>query len=653
MSIYINVVFPEKWSKLYTYIANQPVKVGQIIEVPLKNRMKIGVIIEFASIYDKALQVNKIFNYSIPTKIIEFIKKVSEYNICELGEILRLNLKNIGNYEPWYMFEGKIQSVTYLIDKIGKREFDKKIRSGNISACTLNYNIKLQLDCIQKKAYEAIKELDNTKPILLKGNTGSGKTNIYFKIITDHTDGQVFIMMPEISLTYSFIARLEEVFGITPHIWNHSINDKAKDSIFKWAISGQPGIIIGARSALWLPFANLKCIVVDEEHDQSYKQESHPRYQARDMATLLCKYVDAKCILVSATPSLETWLNVANNKYNLVEISKKQPIKVDIVKRVNGCWISPELRCEIHSALANNRQSMVFLNRRGFASSVFCMVCQNTLFCRFCSANTILYKNKMTLCSYCGHKKLLENCGVCQNYKWSLYGIGIEKICDDIKIMFPNAKVNLFSSDNENIAEDIKKIDEVDIIITTQILSKGYTFPNLTLVGIVQADQGITSGDPRNMERIYQLLTQVRGRCGRVNIDGKVILQTNNPDSELLRSIANNNSEWIEKELQARLKHDLPPYFRLIRIIAGSKIDDESSADIQQIYNKLKILHSNNIYIFPPAPTQLHKYQSMYRNSILIRYKSCYPQPIIKKLLDEIINIKSKIIVDVDPYSFF
>ncbi len=656
MLIYCNVLFPEKWSRLYTYYSKKNIQIGEIVQTTVKNKLKTGVIIEFVSAYEKALEIIENSGYCIPINIINFIKKASEYNMFALGEGLKLCLKNVNTqYTPWYTYDNQIQSITYLIDQLGKRAFDKKIKLGEILSIDLQYpNTHIELNNIQQLAYENMVQFKE-KRILLKGNTGSGKTGIYFKYITNYLNDQIFIMMPEISLTQNFLTKFKQEFNIMPHIWHHAINKDAKDVVFTWAISGKPGVIIGTRSALWLPFANLKCIIVDEEHDQSYKQESSPYYHGRDMSILLSQYTNAKCVLVSATPSLETLLNVKNKKIDLVSISKKQPIKVKIVKRSNGTWISPELKYEIQKTLENKNQCMLFLNRRGFASNIFCTICQSTLFCKFCSTNVIIYKNCITLCSYCGKKDLLKKCETCHNYKWKLYGIGIEKIHEDIKAIFPNTRIGLFSSDNDNLYKDIEKINqnEIDIIIATQVLSKGYTFPKLTLIGVVQADNN-NALDPRNMEKIHQLLTQVRGRCGRVELEGTVILQTNNPNNQILTSIMKNDECWGERELEFRKTHDLPPYLRLIRIIAIHKIDNQSMKLITDIYNELKILENTNITIFPPAPAQLHKHNCMYRNSILIRYKDMYPQPIITKMLENIKkDANAKLIIDVDPYSFY
>jgi primosomal protein N' (replication factor Y) len=505
----------------------------------------------------------------------------------------------------------------------------------------------------QRMTWAKILELGFLKPLVIQGKTGSGKTNLYFAIVNTMLikNKKVLILMPEIALTNAFADRICEHFGFIPHIWNSDISSVAKSIIWTWAMSDEPGILIGSRSALWLPLVNLGLIIVDEEHDNSYKQENSPRYHARDMAVLRKKYQNCAVVLVSATPSLETWFNVEQGKYNLVTLEGDQPITAQIIPRKAGEWISKELTDAIRDELDKGNQCMLFLNRKGLARSVFCGVCHEYVMCNYCSANLVLYRNFVVSCSYCGKQNYLNTCHKCSNNSWQTYGIGIEQIEEDIKKIFPQAVIGKFSGDLKNLPIDEIHSGKINLIISTQILAKGFNFLNLSLVGIIQADHGLQSNDPRNTEKIYQLLTQVRGRCGRNKNESKVLLQSTNSKSPVLESILKNDFvSWAQNELEFRRASKLPPIFKLIRVVVYGSNMENAAFDAKCLYHAL--LGKTKFEVFQPAPSQLHKYKSKFYYSIIIRYyHTMYPQPEI--ILSHIkLPKKSKFFIDVDPQNF-
>ena len=317
--------------------------------------------------------------------------------------------------------------------------------------------------------------------------------------------------------------------------------------------------------------------------------------------------------MVSATPSLETWLRVRRflssssvldapclvpssscssvcslRSFKLVEIHGNQPINARIVKRKG--WLSEELKYAVYDVLDKGQQALLFFNRRGFASSVMCRGCRAIVHCDYCSTKVIYHRNNLTHCSYCGHKKALGSCIDCGAREWDFHGIGIERIEKEAQVVFPKARILVLSSETQDLPEKLALIhnNEVDLIIATQILAKGHNFKNLTLVGIIQGDQGANAGDPRATERIYQLLAQVRGRCGRGGIASRVVIQSNDVESELLKAVVKNDfDKWSEKELELRKAQKLPPYYKLIRIIVSARDPAKSREDAEVLYREI------------------------------------------------------------------
>jgi len=513
----------------------------------------------------------------------------------------------------------------------------------------------------------------SNKPVLLEGVTGSGKTEVYFEIIDKFLKEkkQILIMVPEISLTPQLETRVKKRFGMEVCLWHSKITKKNRQKIWHKCFAGDPVIVIGARSSLFLPFTNLGLIVVDEEHDSSYKQEDNIRYQARDLAVVRTKIEKNFILLASATPSLETINNVKIKKYDQVYLSKQfsgTPLpEISIIdlnknKLDKDKWISQSIIDSISQCLDNKEQTLIFLNRRGYSPLTLCNSCGFRYECDQCSSWMVMHQQKKVfLCHQCGTiKKLNLDCPQC-NEKDSIkfVGPGVERVAEELKEFFPGKNISIMSSDNVNTPNKIKKFitdinnKDIDIIVATQIMAKGYDFPNLSLVGIVDADAGLFGGDPRAIEKTFNLLQQVGGRAGRGKKIGKVFLQTYFPDQEIIKSIQLREREaFIERALEERKNFNIPPFGFMTSIILSSHtkalVLKQASRLAQQDQN------SENIKILGPVEAPIFLLRGQYRYRILLKSNSRKNLNKFTKKIVEKTKLPSsvKLIIDVDPYSF-
>ena len=513
----------------------------------------------------------------------------------------------------------------------------------------------------------------SNKPVLLEGVTGSGKTEVYFEIIDKFLKEkkQILIMVPEISLTPQLETRVKKRFGMEVCLWHSKITKKNRQKIWHKCFAGDQVIVIGARSSLFLPYTNLGLIVVDEEHDSSYKQEDNIRYQARDLAVVRAKIEKNFILLASATPSLETINNVKIKKYDQVYLSKQfsgTPLpEISIIdlnknKLDKDKWISQSIIDSISQCLDNKEQTLIFLNRRGYSPLTLCNSCGFRYECDQCSSWMVMHQHKKVfLCHQCGTiKKLNLDCPKC-NEKDSIkfVGPGVERVAEELKEFFPGKNISIMSSDNVNTPNKIKKFitdinnKDIDIIVATQIMAKGYDFPNLSLVGIVDADAGLFGGDPRAIEKTFNLLQQVGGRAGRGKKIGKVFLQTYFPDQEIIKSIQLREREaFIERALEERKNFNIPPFGFMTSIILSSHtkalVLKQASRLAQQDQN------SENIKILGPVEAPIFLLRGQYRYRILLKSNSRKNLNKFTKKIVEKTKLPSsvKLIIDVDPYSF-
>ena len=657
---YIDVLLAHNVSEEFTYkheTIEKP-RVGTIVLAPLRSGEKVGIITKVNSVLnDSKIKLKFIKEispeYRLNSKMIKFLNWVSNYNLIDRGLVLKMIL----SHSKFYFKKKKTKELTPNIKKSVKP-------------------IKLSLE--QKRASQDILKIfqqRNFKPVLLDGVPGSGKTEVYFDVIKNFVkDGeQVLIMFPEVSLTGDFVNRIEERFGFSPVVWHSKISTAYKTKVLKSIIDGTSQIIIGARSSLFLPYKNLSMIVLDEEHDSSYKQEEQGIYHARDMSVVKSSIEDIPIILASATPSLETIFNVMNKKYNKVSIKNKyfnqEENEIFIVnmkkeKLKKDQWLSEKLIKEISQTLKKKQQTLLYINKRGYAPVIICKSCGHKITCKNCSSYLVEHlKNKKLLCHHCGHSILTKGleCPSCQNNDSHFidYGAGIEKIFTEISKTFPLAKICLFSSDHIKSQDELEikvkqiKDHEYDIIIGTQLITKGYHFPNLACVGIIDADMTLKGGDLRASEKTYQALYQVSGRAGRAQTKGRVIIQTYYPENETIQSLAQlDRDAFYENEIYYRKLNNLPPSGKMAAIIVSgnniAKVREQCSIMFGSIPN------ISELEIYGPAPAPLSKLKGRHRQRFLIHDKIARNmQKIVNAWLKNSKSLSSvNISVDIDPFSF-
>ena len=565
-----------------------------------------------------------------------------------------------------------------IVEELVKKQAYSNLKVPNYNKIKFEINKFLNLE--QKNAVEKINvSIKKKKPdcFLLDGVPGSGKTETYFQTVKTCLDEgkQILILLPEISLTPDWEKRFHQSFSFAPLVWHSGITKTKKKQIWLSALNSSAGVIVGARSALMLPILNLGLIIVDEEHDPAFKQEEGVRYNARDMAIYKAIRSSVPIVLASATPSLETYHNMKIGKYIHLTLPKRATgaalpdiklidLKANTPER--GKWISSVLTNEIKSKLDNREQSLLFLNRRGYAPLTICNSCGNKIKCVNCETWLVEHRSQNTLvCHHCGYTKRISNtCDICgAEGQIKACGPGVERIEEEINQLFPEAKLTVLSSDTmksqKTLVKTLEKIknNKVDIIIGTQMIAKGHDFPDLKLVGIIDSDVGLSGGDLRASERSFQLLQQVSGRSGRHAIDeqdkGVVFLQTYDNENPIIRAIAKNNrDDFFEKELSSRKNANMPPYGRLAAIILSSKYERKLDGFASELLRVAPLF--KNVKIFGPAPAPLYFLRGKYRRRFLI--KSDKTVNIQDVLLNWTNKIKTphnvKLTIDIDPFSF-
>jgi len=425
---------------------------------------------------------------------------------------------------------------------------------------------------------------------LLEGVTGSGKTEVYFEAVAAalRTGRQSLILMPEIALTAQFLDRFAARFGVRPAEWHSGITPRQRERLWGAAASGEARVVVGARSALFLPFADLGLIVVDEEHEGAYKQEDGVVYHARDMAVVRARFERAPIVLASATPSLETRVNAEQGRYAWLRLDARFGARampdlaaIDLRREgpPRGRWIAPRLVAGVEAGLAAGEQSLLFLNRRGYAPLTLCRSCGHRFQCPNCSAWLVEHRfRKALVCHHCGHfEKRPDICPACSEAdSLTACGPGVERVAEEAELLFPNARLLVLSSDTpgglERMREQLAAAarGEYDVIIGTQLVAKGHNFPLLTLVGIVDADVGLANGDPRAAERTFQLLRQATGRAGRGEKPGRALLQTFQPEHPVIAALLSGDVErFYATEADQRRRGGLPPFGRLAAVIVS------------------------------------------------------------------------------------
>jgi primosomal protein N' (replication factor Y) (superfamily II helicase) len=510
---------------------------------------------------------------------------------------------------------------------------------------------------------------------LLKGVTGSGKTEVYLEAVAEclKAGRQALVLLPEIALTADFLARVEARFGARPAEWHSGVTMTERRRLWRMVAEGGASMVVGARSALFLPFQDLGLIVVDEEHDSSYKQEEGVLYNARDMAVLRAAIAGCAVVLASATPSLESWANADAGKYlrldlgarfGAAEMPKMQAIDMRADTLPGNQWISAKLAAEVNARIPKGEQSLLFLNRRGYAPVTLCRACGQQVGCDDCDARMVEHRFlKRLVCHQCGATKPVPvacpACGV--EGRMSAVGPGVERLAEEVALRFPEARVAVLSSDLFGSARALKDQivaiaqGQADIIIGTQIVAKGHNFPLLTLVGVIDADLGLQGSDLRAAERTFQLMRQVAGRAGRAEIKGEAFLQTHQPEHPVIRAILGGEEEafWAAEAAERRAA-GVPPYGRMAGIIL-------SSPDVAQVFDfagemarRDGPLRAIGAQVFGPAPAPVARVRGRHRVRLLIKAEKTVPlQAALSAWVAQFkLPTNLRLAIDIDPQSF-
>ena len=720
----VGVLLPLPFDKPFDYTVDFAVQIGQIVEVPFGKEKQIGVVwsLEPTSELEqgKIKAIIKAFDFPpLTPQMIEFIKWVARYNMAPLGSVLKMVISVRSVFEPsplttLYTLSGKTLAEAklknsdarwHVMDLLKHAPYTRQeiaagagVSQGVIKPMIdagvlvpiyvenkkeftepIGDYIKVDLTVEQAKAAELLcrKVGAGFSVTLLDGVTGSGKTEVYFEAVAKalEQNTQVLILVPEISLTTQWLRRFQSRFGVRPACWHSGLTVKERTDTWKAIIEGRVKVIVGARSALFLPYTKLGLIVIDESHDHSYKQEDAVNYQGRDMAVVRAKIEHFPIILSTATPALETMVNVDEGKYDCVKLSSRYAnatlpdIKIIDIKKDKPqrgewgvSWLAPSMVKALQNNLENGEQSVLFLNRRGYAPLLICRDCGHRIQCPSCSAWLTEHKSAHKLmCHHCGYvddiPEVCPHCGSAEGL--TACGPGVERVAEEVCMRFPTAKIDILSSDSVTSFTAVSKIigkmerKEIDILIGTQIIAKGHHFPDLTLVGIVDADLGLMSSDLRAAEQTYQLLSQVAGRAGRSDKHGTVYVQTLHPENNVLKALLNNDRAlFMDFEKESRQILHYPPYGKLAALIISGG-NQQQTAAVASAFGRTAP-DTENISVLGPAPAPLFMLRDKYRYRLMLKTtRNINIQQVLSEWL-KMVKVPSnvRVEVDIDPYSF-
>ncbi|MBP5160982.1 MAG: primosomal protein N' [Alphaproteobacteria bacterium] len=646
----VSVLLPTPFA-CCTYFSPVFLPVGTLVQVPFGRQKLVGVVWhgtpDDSFPEQKIKQIDNVVDLPPLTKqTCEFIEWVAQYTMTEPGLVLKMLLV------PDLSVQSR-QPVTFDEPKLD--------------------HTALTFSDEQKKAIKALKSQNEFGVTVLDGVTGSGKTEVYFEAIAHALaqGKQVLILLPEITLTQQWLARFEKRFGVLPACWHSDLTPKMRRDTWKAIDKGQVRVVVGARSALFLPFQKLGLIVVDEEHDPSYKQEDGVIYQARDMAIVRAKKENCPIILASATPSLETYVNIDRKHFQSVELKHRfydvQMPKIEIVdmrqKEVKGKgMISLPLQQAMADNLAQHNQTLLFLNRRGYAPIRLCTACGEKIKCPHCSVFLTEHKaQKKLICHQCGYMRNIDTvCPSCHTENSLIAcGAGVEKIAEEVKTLFPTARIEVVTSDTMSSPSHFQRIltalenQEIDVLIGTQMLAKGHHFKDLTLVGILDADFSLQGGDLRASERSFQLLQQVSGRAGRMHKSGRAFIQTYKPDNLVIQAMQQGDrAAFLTAEIDSRKALAMPPFGRLAALVVSGKNEKKTKEVALALQHAIPLFKGVEILGAVQAP--LYVLRGKYRWRFLIKTQLKVDiQAVIKMWLSQIkcpasVSIKT----DIDPYTF-
>ena len=719
----VDVLLPLALDKLYSYHwphKTNPV-VGDIVCVPWGKRMVQGVVWRIGGdtlpsfSLKHAGDVHPLSPFS--ELLVLFIDWLSRYTLTPRGVFLKMALPSLQHPPhriPLYglgkntfippekstkkkVFACEKRLVGYLQKnpwgpreelqktcKVSKKSFEMLLEKKVVQEEKERWNFEkipqpipriphLLLSEAQKKGSSLLsRNLHGFSVTLLEGVTGSGKTEVYFQAIFQilQKNSQAMVLLPEISLTKEWVQRFEKVFGFLPYLWHGRLSHQQRSHTWHSVLSGHARVVVGARSALFLPFPSLGLIVVDEEHDGSYKQEERGIYHARDGSVMRGKIHNIPVVLVSATPSLETVWNVQKKRYHHVVLKTRYHHKASLApiflisppqasqKSLGKQWVSSFLYNKLREALQKKEQGLLYINRRGYAPLVLCKACGHRFLCPHCQVWLVWHRSIQRLrCHHCTYDMVLPSlCPECQAPN-ALHGCGpgVERIVEEVKHHLPHARIAMVSGDTTHHHQILSQMKEraLDILIGTQLVTKGHHFPYLTCVGIVDGDESLHGSDLRACEKTYQLLSQVAGRAGRQHHPGFVYLQTHHPLHPVFQALSRGKTDdFVCSELQSRSQHNLPPFYRLVSLVISSAHPEKGQGYVDALAKHIPFC--GHVEVLGPSPAPLWRFQGRARWRFLIKApRDFFIQGWLKEWLLQFpppFFIDQR--VDVDPYTF-
>jgi primosomal protein N' (replication factor Y) len=695
------------------------VEPGSIVLAPLGPRQMTGVVWEEDRLEAEKVGDNRLRPLlqaydlpPLPAPLRRLIEWTSDYYLAPIASVLRMALasasaldgsRTVTEYRATGLVPDRLTPQReQALERIGERQglvrelalaagvsdgvIRGLVKTGAIEAVevTLDDPFPLpdpehappELELAQGAAAHELVEAVRTQafaPFLLDGVTGSGKTEVYFEAVAEalRRGRQVLVLLPEIALTEPFLKRFAGRFGHEPVAWHSGLRQSQRRRAWRAIATGQAKVVVGARSSLFLPYPELGLIVVDEAHETSFKQEDGVQYHARDVAVMRAKLEGFPIVLASATPAIETRQMAEIGVYRHIRLPDRygaaelpEIIALDLLAEPppRGHWLAPPLVGALSDTLERGEQALLFLNRRGYAPLTLCRHCGHRFQCPNCTAWMVEHRLVHRLaCHHCGHvmppPRLCPECE--EEDSLVAVGPGVERIADEVKALFPEARIAIVTSDTiwspAKAAEFVGRMEagEIDIVVGTQLVTKGYHFPNLTLVGVVDADLGLQGGDLRAAERSFQQIAQVAGRAGRGEKPGRVFVQTHDPGARVIAALVSGDAEsFYEAETDARREAAMPPFGRLAGIVVSSEELAQATETARLIGRSAPIIE--NMAIFGPAPAPLAMLRGRHRQRLLVHAaRSLDVQDVIRDWLGKLSWPRGvRVTVDVDPYSF-
>jgi len=712
------VLLPLPLSGAYDYATDEKLPRGTIVAAPLGPREYLACVWHDGDGKVAAEKLKPIEqldgNPRLPEPLCDFIDWVARYTLSPPGQVLALALRVPAAFEeevpriafvrggetPKKMTDARARVLALCEDGLARRVSDYAaeanvtpavvrglIDSGALVETELPEFTRFRtpdpdfaqpvLNAEQQKAANAMVQTVRVGAFaahLLDGVTGSGKTETYFEAIAEalKRGKQALILLPEIALTVQFLDRFAERFGCRPAEWHSDLSQKERKRTYRAVMNGEARVVVGARSALFLPFKELGLIIADEEHEQAYKQEEGVIYHARDMAVVRARLENCPVVLSSATPSIESYVNAESGRYQWLRLRERHGVaempQIKVIDLRNekveaGTWLSQPLREALAVALGSGEQAMLFLNRRGYAPLTLCQSCGHKMVCRNCSTWLVEHRyHKRLTCHHCGFDMPTpKNCPECQaENNLIACGPGVERVAEEFAQVFPQARMAIASSDTwhgpletQSAIRAMAK-REIDVVIGTQIMAKGHHFPQLTLVGVIDADLGGADGDMRARERTFQLLHQVSGRAGRAEKPGFVLLQTRNPNDAVMKALASGDRDaFYEQERGFRERAATPPFGRLAAVI----LSGEEGEKVREVGRQLAKAapSARGVKVWGPTPAFYHLLRGQTRERLLVQAdKTVDVQAYLRAWL-ALVKAPSavRVTVDIDPVSFF